>query len=297
MRAEPLSWLTVLIVLYFTRDSIKESGAKLAGKNRKGDALVPAHKLLSIFAGLRLISTLAIPIFMDRKLQLGLSAHRSHVLYYSTFWVLYVLTTLCVFLIIAALLRNSLRPLPGLSSAAVLVFRWASGLALVIALTAHIPVFGIHNLPIWLDEVSVSFALCVCTFEISLLALLLTRLERLGMCLRSRPVGLAIGLTLMGLMDLVSAMTLNLPDHYLLWIGTVNELVTFFSLAIWIYYIVFPEPPRNPHSLSPLSKLMRWNEVAMRLELSGRQAEPAPFISGVESIVIGVMKKYNIGNT
>ena len=148
----------------------------------------------------------------------------------------------------------------------------------------------------WLDEVSVSFALCVCTFEISLLTLLLTRLERLGMCLRSRPVGLAVGLTLMGLMDLVSAVTLNLSEHYLLWIGTMNELVTFFSLAVWIFYIVFPEPPRNPHSLSPASKLMRWNEIALKLELSGRQAEPAPFISGVESVVVGIMKKHNIGN-
>ncbi len=216
--------------------------------------------------------------------------------YYLLFWTLYVLATVSVFLIIAALLKNSLRPLPGLSSATVIVFRWASVLALVIALTAHIPVFGIRNLPVWLDEVSVSFALCVCTFEISLLTLLLTRLERLGMCLRSRPVGLAIGLTLMGCMDLVSAVTLNLPDRYLLWIGTVNELTTYFALAIWIFYIVFPEPPRNPHSLSPASKLMRWNEIALKLELSGRQAEPAPFISGVEAVVAGIMKKHNIGD-
>ena len=217
-------------------------------------------------------------------------------MYFLSFWGLYLFATICVFFIIAALLRNSLRPLPGLSSAAVIVFRWASGLALAIALTAHLPVFGIRSLPVWLDEVSVSFALCVCTFEISLLTLLLTRLERLGMCLRSRPVGLAIGLTLMGFMDLVSAVTLNLPDHYLLWIGTASELVTFFSLAVWIFYIVFPEPARNPHSLSPASKLMRWNEIALKLELSGRQAEPAPFISGVESVVVGIMKKHNIGN-
>ncbi len=53
-----------------------------------------------------------------------------------------------------------------------------------------------------------------------------------------------------------------------------------------------PEPKRQPHSLSPASSLMKWNEVALKLGMGGRQAEHVPFISGVESKVDAVLERF-----
>jgi hypothetical protein len=58
-----------------------------------------------------------------------------------------------------------------------------------------------------------------------------------------------------------------------------------------------PEPRRNAHSLAPASKLMRWNEIALKLELTGKQGEQTPFIAGVQLVVDTILDKYNIGKT
>ncbi len=295
--AEPVAWLLVLVAMYLCgeRRSVRLNRGGLS-MGRFSEA-PPDYRPLGAFVVLKLLASLLYPVLVSQKVPLGLSPYAAHLLSTSLYWVLYMLATVSIFFVIASLLRKSLSPLPGLSSAAVIIFRWSSVLAFTMALTAHLPVFGVRNVPLWLDEVSVSFALCVCTFEIALLALLLMRLERLGMCLRSRPVGLALGLTMLGIMDLVSAVTLNMADRVLIWVGLVNEVVVLLALTTWVYYIIMPEPRRLAHSLSPASKLMRWNEIALKLDLSGRQAEPAPFISGVESVVVGIMKKYNIGSS
>ncbi len=294
---EPVWWLLVLLALYF---GWRRRIAGLQGGDRRlgiVDEAPPDYRALSVFVVCRLLTSLAYLLLLAEDKPFGLSAGSAKTLYFSVYWSLYVPETVCVFLVIRALLKKSLSPLPGLSSAALIVFRWAAFLALALALTAHIPVFGVRDLQTWVDEVSISFALCVCVFEISLLVLLIHRLERLGMCLRSRPVGLALGLSMLGIMDLLSAMTINLPVRFITWISMLNEMAILIALSLWAAYILLPEPRRNPHSLSPASKLMRWNEIAMKLELSGRQAEQTPFISGVQLVVDSILDKYKIGSS
>ena len=132
--------------------------------------------------------------------------------------------------------------------------------------------------------------------SISLLVLLARQLSRLGLCLRSRPVGIALGLAMIGLMDLLGILTQSLPARYVAWVDTANELGLFLALGMWAFYIIAPEPARTAHSLSPASKLMRWNEIALQFGTSGRPGESDPFISRVESTVAAILKKHNVGN-
>ncbi len=294
--AEPLAWLLTLLLLYFGGERrtklLKQSPITVANAGEHP----PDYRALGVFAGLKLLSTLARPILRDQVFPLGMTPHTAHVVYAAVYWTLYLLSTVCVFFVIGALLKNSLGPLPGLAAAAMVVYRWAAVLALVIASTAHIPVFGIHNAAAWLTEVTTSFALCVCSFEISILILLCSQLSRLGMCLRSRPVGLVFGLLAISLVNIVSAVTVNLPARALGWIALLNEAVVLFILLLWAFYIILPEPKRSPHSLPITSRLMRWDQIAMKLELNGRQAQQTPFIAGVQLIVDGILDKYKIGS-
>jgi hypothetical protein len=297
---EPLGWLIVLVALYFggERRQARLSKAGLGQHQSQGsEAPATNYRPLAVLVVLKFLTSLSYPIFQERLFPLGISVAAGHLAYRVVFWGSYFAVTDCVFFVIGSLLKNSLSPLPGLSSAAMIVFRWAAGLAFALAATAHIPVFGIHSWFLWLNEVSVSFALCVCTFEISLLVLMLSRMGKLGMCLRSRPVGLAVGLTLLGFMDLTSALTLNLSTVVVTWVALVAQSVLICVLSVWTYYIVMPEPRRNAHSLAPASKLMRWNEIALKLELTGKQGEQTPFIAGVQLVVDTILDKYNIGKT
>jgi hypothetical protein len=219
---EPLGWLIVLVALYFggERRQARLSKAGLGQHQSQGsEAPATNYRPLAVLVVLKFLTSLSYPIFQERLFPLGISVAAGHLAYRVVFWGSYFAVTVCVFFVIGSLLKNSLSPLPGLSSAAMIVFRWAAGLAFALAATAHIPVFGIHSWFLWLNEVSVSFALCVCTFEISLLVLMLSRMGKLGMCLRSRPVGLAVGLTLLGFMDLTSALTLNLSTVVVTWVA------------------------------------------------------------------------------
>ncbi len=294
--AEALTWLLLLLALYVGGGRREIQLKKSAIRSARVDEVPPDYRALAAFAVTRLFTSFLYAFLVERTAPFGLSGRQAFVLYYSLYWTLYLIGTVSVFFFMASLMKNSLKPVPGFSAAVTLVFRWASLLALVLALTAHIPVFGIRNVQLWMNEVSISFALCVCAFEVLLLGLLLTRLQKLGMCLRSRPVGFAIGLTVLGCIDLASAVTINAPAHYLLWEQTSGEVLTLLAIAGWIYYIILPEPLRNAHSLSPASPMLKWNEIALKLGLNGKQAESAPFISHVESVVASVLKKHNIGN-
>ncbi len=295
--AEPIAWLIVLLALYFCGERRVLRLQKHGLGDARYDEQPPSYRALGVFVALKLLLALAYPVLMNHVLTVGLSARASHIAYAAVFWALYLSSTIAVFFVIAALVRNSLTPLPGLSAAALAVFRWVAALLLLIALTAHMPIFGFGNVWRWLDEVNVSFAICVCSFEVTLLVLLLMRLERLGMCLRSRPVGLAFGLMIMGSMELFSTLTINFSTGLRAWVNVLYEVVILFTLFLWGLYIILPEPRRVAHSLAPASRLMRWNEIALKLEVSGkRQVEQTPFISGVQLIVDGILDKYKIGN-
>ncbi len=291
----PFGWLMVLLAVYFCGERRWERQRRRNIPAAAKDELPPNYRALGVFAALRLCCCLFSPLFTNWVLPTSLSLHVAHRLYVGTYWTLNLLSFICIFFVLAAVLRNSLKSLPGLSAAAMLVFRWTAIFTLTLTLTAHLPIFGIHSFQAWLAEMDLSLALCALFFEATMLVLLVMRLGRLGMCLRSRSVGLAFGLTVLGATYLLSAIASHSPDGGAVWLQWVINLAVPGVLAMWVLYIVLPEPKRHSHSLAPASKLMRWNEIALKLELSSRPTEPAPFISGVQLIVDGILDKYRIG--
>lgn len=293
---EPFAWLMVLLGFYFggKRRTLLSRRNSIGLLEKVEEP--PDYRALGVFVALRLLNSIAYLVMTNTPIAQQLGERLTLTLYAVLYWTIYLLSTISVFFVMGALLKNSLKPLPGLCSAVLIAFRWAAILALLVALTAHIPIYGVKDVQHWLNEVSVSFTICVCSFEISLMVLLVLRLDRLGMSLRSRAVGLALGLTILGMVDIVSAVTYNLGEGFQSWIAPVDELLTIASLVMWTMYVVFPEPARNAHSLPAASKLMRWNEIALQFGTAGRPAESDPFISRVEVTVATILKKHNIGN-
>ncbi len=288
---EPFAWLSVLIAVRASAGRAFTAPMNSKTGLTQTDEVPPEYGALQLFAGFKFLSSLAYPILIGRVFPIEIGTRVSRFAFEGTYWTLYALCTVCVFFIMAAVLRRSFQPLPGLATAALIIFRYAAVLAIGIALTAHIPTFSPHHLTAWIDEVSFSFMACVCAFEVTLLLMLIAQLGRLGMFVRSRPVGVAFGLALLGSMDLMQALTSRLSPVTVQKVGLVYELGIYLAALTWTFYVLRPEPKRLPHSLSPASRLMKWNEIAMKLELAGKQAENVPFISGVESIVDSILKR------
>ncbi len=286
-----MMWLLVLISIHAGENRQKEKETKRA-QAQPFDETPPSYRAFRIFVLLKFFGSLIYPPLLRGLLPFDIAPRKFAIASESAYWFLYIASGICVFFVLAALLRRSLQPLPGLSSAALILFRWAVFLALLLAATAHLPVFGVSSLQLLLNEISVSFVLCLCVFELSLLSMLIGQIRRLGMCLRSRPIGLAFGLCVLSLADLCNGATLNMSPHVQNVVASINEYCNYFATALWAFYIWRPEPKRLPHGLSPASRLMKWNELALKLGVSGKQAETVPFISGVEATVDAILERF-----
>ena len=159
----PVGWLAVLLAVYFCGERRWEQ-RRGSGAMVVQDELPPNYKALGIFAALRLCCCLISPLFTDRLLPHTVSVETAHRLYIGTYWVLNLLSFVCIFFVLAAILRNSLKPLPGLSAAAMIIFRWTAVFASTLTLTAHLPILKFHSFGDWLTETDLSFALCVLFF-------------------------------------------------------------------------------------------------------------------------------------
>ena len=287
---ETVIWLAVLLALRSLAERELSRQQKAPASMRPD--LTLDYTPFKMFASLRVLGNLIYLGMAPITHELRLSAPTVSFCYSSSYWAVYLFQALAVFLMISSLIRSSLRPLPGLAFAAIVVFRWAAALIFIMAITAHAPLFRANNWQDWLTELCVSFQFCVCSFELTLLVLLLVHMRRLGMFIRSRIIGFALGLAVFGLSDYVTGFITMVAPRSIDLSNIVLECIAAFTAAVWTYYIVMPEPKRQPHSLSPASSLMKWNEVAIKLGMGGRQSEQVPFISGVESKVDAVLDRF-----
>ncbi len=289
---EPLLWLLLLIVL--------RMGCKLAESRKVGlgpgraslEEEPPSYRALKYFALAKWFGAMSYAFLFQLLDPLRLSARVLNVTETTISWSVYFVTTVCSFYIMGAILRKGLSPLPGLSRAAWAIFRWAAVLTFIIAVTAHLPIFGVRSVNRWLDEMSISFLLCVCMFEITLLVVLLTQIRRLGMFLMSRPIGLALGLAILGLLDLAMGLTFTAPPEFALATNLAEESGIVFVVAMWSVYILRPEPKRLKHTLSPASRLSKWDDIARRIGVAYKETEHVPFITTVEGVVERILERH-----
>ncbi len=289
---EPILWLLLLVVLHIGTKLARSRQIVSGSVNSSTEEEPPDYRAFKFFALVKWVGSLSYPVLYGGVLPLHLSGKLLNRVDASIYWSVYFVSAICIFYIMGAILRKGLAPLPGLSRAGWTIFRWVAVLTFLIALTAHIPIFGVHDVRRWMDEVSFSFMLCICMFEISLLVLLLTQLRRLGMFLMSRPIGLALGLAILGLLDLAMGVTANAGPEVAIWVGLAEECGIVFVVVMWSVYILRPEPKRLKHTLSPASRLSKWDDIARRIGVAYKETEHVPFITTVESVVDRILERH-----
>ncbi len=215
--------------------------------------------------------------------------------YYSVYWVGTALANIAAIAVLYELFCAAFKPFAGLQDLAKIVFKWAAGFILCVAFVVFISnVASAGGTPNhWLTLSVHDFERTVSLMQCALLIFLFVGSQQLGLSMKNRVFGFALGfgfdalcqlLVFSALMNRVTKIPLGselLPIGY------------YVSLLIWMVYLVKPEPSRESVHIPLTSPLLRWNEIALQMGHTGKLGviNPEPFMPQVERLVERVLQK------
>lgn len=258
--------------------------------------LLYRHKLLKqhvFFASYLLLLTLLNAIRFVCYSEFGLSSWT----YYSVYWVGTALANLATIAVLYEIFCAAFKPFTGLQDLAKIAFKWAAGSILCIGLVVFLSnVAGSAGAPHhWLSASVHDFERIVGVMECALLIFLFIGSQQLGLSMKNRVFGFALGFGFDTLCKLVVyiALIISHPSKIPFW-SQFLPMGYFASLLIWVGYLLKPEASRESLHIPVTSPLLRWNEIALQFGHSGGKVallNPEPFLPQVERIVEKVMQK------
>ena len=258
---------------------------------RKG--LQRRFQAMGNYLALRAISTpvLMLLLYLESK-PWGRDFHIGQV-YYFGFFATYLASTVLLFFICIEVFRSALAAFPGIAKLAIVIFRWAAVVSMIVSLTS---ISYAHKGVSIIVDVSYGLMHSVSVLELCLLAFLCLSMNALRLTVREVAFGIALGFGLMSSDEFVLAAwgsrlaSWNEPVQF------VYESLILVTLAIWMVYSILPEPARKPVLMPASSTIHRWNEIASALGHTGTQVavqQPANsfFLSDVERVVEKVLAR------
>lgn len=250
-------------------------------------------KAMSQYLALRAIST---PILMfalyESSQPLGRAYHASE-FYYFGFFATYVASAVLLFLICIEVFRSALSPFPGITKLAIVIFRWAAVVSVIVSMTS---ITYAHKGVYIVADISYGLMHSVSVLELCLLAFLCLSMNALRLNVRDVSFGIALGFGVMSTADFVIASWISRIASLTDPLQFVYEGLILATLATWAVYCVMLEPVRKPVLMPASSTIYRWNEIASALGHTGTRVavqQPANsfFLSDVERVVEKVLAR------
>jgi hypothetical protein len=214
-------------------------------------------------------------------------------IYYFGFFATYLATVVLLFFICIEIFRSALAAFPGIAKFAIVIFRWAAVVSVIVSLSSiSYTNRGLHLIA----DVSYGLMHSVSVLELCLLAFLCLSMNALRLTVRDLSFGIAFGFGILSSGDFIVASwssrvaSVNDPVEF------VYESLILATLAIWLIYCILPEPARKPILMPANSTIYRWNEIASALGHTGTRVavqQPANsfFLSDVERVVEKVLAR------
>jgi len=203
------------------------------------------------------------------------------------FFVTYLAAAVLLFFVCIEVFRSALAPFPGIARLAIVIFRWAALVSVIVSLSS---VSYTHTGLSIMGDILYNLMRSVSVLQLCMLAFLCLSMNTLRLSVRDLAFGIAFGFGVMASGDFIIAslnsriVSLNDPIEF------VYEALILMALATWTAYSVLPEPARKPILIPASSTIYRWNEIASALGHTGTQVavqRPANeyFLSDVERLV------------
>jgi hypothetical protein len=215
------------------------------------------------------------------------------IVYFFGYFAMYIASAILMFFICIEVFRSALAAFPSISKLAIVIFRWAAVVSVIVSLTSIS--YANQGINI-IADISYGLMRSVSVLELCLLAFLCLSMNALQMSIRDMAFGIALGFGIMSSSDFVLASwisrikTTNDPVEFIV------ESLVLTALGVWIAYCLMPEPAPKPVLMPANSTIYRWNEIASALGHTGTKVavqQPANsfFLSDVERVVEKVLAR------
>jgi hypothetical protein len=221
-------------------------------------------------------------------------SHQFFALYFYGYFTMYLASAVLLYFICIEVFRSALAGFPSILKIAIVVFRWAAVVAVIVNLTSIS--YANNGFSLLYKISNYGLMRSVSVLELCLLAFLGLSMNALRLSVRDMAFGIALSFGIMSAGDFVfsfwgSRMTsVNDPVQF------VFESLLLAALAVWLVYCFLPEPVRKPVLMPASSAIYRWNEIASALGHTGTKVavqQPANsfFLSDVERVVEKVLAR------
>ncbi len=216
-----------------------------------------------------------------------------HKIYYFGFFATYLATAVLLFFVCVEVFRSALSAFPGITKLAIVIFRWAAVVSVIVSLSSISYTNGGLHL---VADISYGLMHSVSVLELCLLAFLCLSMNALRLTVRDISFGIALGFGVLSAGDFIVASWISHVVSYNAPVEFVYESLILATLAVWLVYCILPEPVRKPILMAANSTIYRWNEIASALGHTGTRVavqQPANsfFLSDVERVVEKVLAR------
>jgi hypothetical protein len=232
--------------------------------------LIREFPLLAAYLSVQTLNVaVSTPLLFFRK-DLHIPLPVAYSVYFTTYWICYVVQAFLLVFIIHGVFSAAMRPLEGLHDIGKIIFRWvaAVSITLSICVVAASSVSGpgiVSRLGVSTIASQVQQGICILTLCLLLFVCFAAR--PLGLTFRSRIFGVSLGLGTLAATNLIEAAWYSSTSAHSLYsavylVGIGGCLV---ALTVWGIYFALPEPERKMILLPTTSPFFFWNRVSEAL--------------------------------
>ena len=220
------------------------------------------YSALACFLAARIVSN-GVLTFLHSAAGNLLRPQSAYNLYFYSYWISFAAESMIALVVVYSIFKLAMAPLKGLQALGMLVFKWAAGISVAVALgSAFTP--GLKGTDLLVSAIS-QLQRTQSILTLCLLLFVCFAIRPMGLSYTSRIFGVSLGLGVMATNDLVqSAWTAFHPDMRTTY-NQINGVVICLILATWTAYFALPEPKRRIIVLPTTSPFLRWNQISQAL--------------------------------
>ena len=213
--------------------------------------------------------------------------------YFAAYWVQSALAVFLEFAVVYEIFAYSIRPYVGLRGLALLLFRWAAAILLLVS--AVMAFSGGHSNTQNMVHEILNMERSIRLVECGLLLFIFMFSAYLGMSWRNFASGVALGLGLFAITDLlIDSLKPQLGPQWNDALSTLLSVMYVVSTLIWVSYSMLPETVNARTKLVYQPTFDRWNQAAMAAVTSRGtmlMVEDHTSLSEIEQAVERVMEQ------
>ena len=220
------------------------------------------YSALGCFLALRIASN-GVLTYLNNVAVHTIGVRGAYHIYFYVYWISFALESILTLVVVYSVFKLAMAPLKGLQTLGMLIFKWAAGISVAVALgSAFAPdMNGTKYLVAAISQLQRTQSI----LTLCLLLFVCFAIRPMGLSYSSRIFGVSLGLGMMSTNDLVQSAWLSFHPYMQSAYNLINGVVICLILATWTAYFALPEPKRRIIVLPTTSPFLRWNQISQAL--------------------------------